>query len=237
MGFAGGVEEAVVGGDEVEVVAFPFEFDGGLAVGVGAVAVFDDVEVGVGEGVVGVGDGAVHGGGFVVVPGGGFVVFGVGFAALAEVFGFEVLPEAEHADEVGVFGELGGFAEGVEAGTLAPGFLLGLGEDDDGDVAFLGEQLEAFGDVHHFLSAVAAAFFGVGGDELGVVDEEGGEAVAHDGVAGFDAEFLDADAGAEFKVDAGGFGGGEGAEEVFFFFVGDVASVHLVHFDLGEGDQ
>ena len=158
-------------------------------------------------------------------------------AGLAEVFGLEVPPEAQHADQVGVLGQLRGFAQSVQPGAHAPSLLLRLRQHDHRHAAFLRQQLQPFGNVHHFLRAIASRFLGVAGDQLGVVDEQRLQPVAHDGVARLHPQLLNADARAKLKVDAGAFGGEEGLVQLVFFFVGHIAPLHLVHLHFGQRDQ
>lgn len=101
----------------------------------------------------------------------------------------------EEADHVGVLLDGAGFPEVGHAGGAAAlfGAPVELGEDDDGDLEFLGDGFEACGDFGDFPFAGAFGLFGFGAHQLEVVDGDELDVFVALFATGFGADVTDGD--------------------------------------------
>jgi len=111
------------------------------------------------------------------------------FAFFGAGAGFEEMGAVDEHDDVGVLLDGAGFAEVGELGAafVAFGGAGELAEDEDGNLQFFREALEAAGNAGDFFLAVAEA--AARGDQLEIIDDEKREALVAFEPAGFGAYF------------------------------------------------
>lgn len=168
----------------------------------------------------------------------GFVFVFVLVLFVVFLFGPGVVGAGEESDHVGVLLDGAGFTQVGKHGALALALFDGsveLGENDDGDVEFLGDAFETGGDFGDLDLAVFLGALGAGGHQLEIIDGDELDVELLFESAGLGAELHDVEAGGFIDVEFGllelAAGGGHGAH----LFAVEHAAFEFAHVDAGTG--
>lgn len=142
----------------------------------------------------------------------------------------------EH-DDVGVLLDGAGFAKvgKLRAAVIALWSAGELAEDEDGNLQFLGETLEAARDAGDFFLAIAEA--ATRSDQLKIIDDEKRETFVALEAAGFGADFEDADGAGVVDPDGRGINHGQSVGHAAPVLAGEAAGAEMVRVNLGDGSD